>query len=247
MTAAMTVTIAPAAFFVADHQDAAARLKLHSAVTSAAPQWAALSMLPVRDKCQDGHSAEPLTSQIDKWLTTVQALRAASGPSAILRAVRAVVVNAVDGVPWRRFTSHIRDKVIEIFPTLAHANPSAAVVRIISALWITAPSSNIAPRDVFGTPLPVQWRLAVLHASFNQLFSTQATTTTCVAISQTLADNRDAQSAVASTPIVQARGQPRRFSQHKQSPKPKSNHWSFLMHGPILSQVMTAHKRGFRW
>lgn len=52
------------------------------------------------------------------------------GPSAIVRCIVAVVVNAVDRMIWRRRQTHICQEIIKQLPSVTHFNAAAAVIRV---------------------------------------------------------------------------------------------------------------------
>lgn len=76
----------------------------------------------------------------------VEALFAFSRPAAVIRGVRAVIVDAFDCVTWRRSRPHVAVERGEIVvPRRAHANASAAVVGV---RWIVAALFHADPNLV---------------------------------------------------------------------------------------------------
>jgi hypothetical protein len=86
-----------------------------------------------------------------------------SGPSAVLRTVWAVVVDAVNrmliGWPW----SHVSEECREVVPPMvADGDSSSTIVRIAFQVWLVATALNRAPCDVFN---------GMAHSMFQQLRS----------------------------------------------------------------------------
>lgn len=81
----------------------------------------------------------------------VLGLLTARGPSAIIRRVRSVVVNAIQGVTPRRSRPHISQKGCEVnAPSFAHDNAAPAVIRERSVSVTKAAPLRSSPRRVFG-------------------------------------------------------------------------------------------------
>jgi hypothetical protein len=75
------------------------------------------------------------------------------GPSAIPRRIWAIVVDAVNRMPWRWLRSHIAKKRLEaIEPFCGHVDTPRAVSTEAGILRIAATLFRRAPRDVFGCP-----------------------------------------------------------------------------------------------
>lgn len=83
-------------------------------------------------------------------LTAVAILFLSRGPSAVIRAIIAIVVDAVQGLSlWP--ISHIFVKGSErLSPSVAYANPSSSIVRVCSVVWIAAATDHLAPNAIFG-------------------------------------------------------------------------------------------------
>lgn len=71
-------------------------------------------------------------------------------PAAILRRVRAVVVNPVDAMARRRTWSHVSVKVCEGLPSFTDSNSACAVTMIFLIGRIGASSAHATPRRVAG-------------------------------------------------------------------------------------------------
>ncbi len=73
-------------------------------------------------------------------------------PYAVLRAVRSIVVGSFHRVlcAWSR--PHVRRKVIEGLPTLAHKDSSASVVLEVLGSWVCAPVDDSRPDSMFSRP-----------------------------------------------------------------------------------------------
>ena len=78
----------------------------------------------------------------------VQGLFSVGGPSTILRAVRAVVVDAVNGQPARWWLAHVSQEVLEFKPAVADRDAAAAVTLIGMILRIRASLFHLHPAEV---------------------------------------------------------------------------------------------------
>ena len=85
-----------------------------------------------------------------KALAGVASLLFRRRPSAVLGAVPAVVVDAVDGVRGRRLRSHVRKEALErLAPPLAHGDPAPAIGGERLAAGVAAAILHRLPRLVF--------------------------------------------------------------------------------------------------
>ncbi len=74
-------------------------------------------------------------------------------PAAILRAVRAVVVNAVNAVLRRRLCAHVSEEVLEtVTPAVADRNASPAIVLVCPGVRGVAPTHYAGPAPILGGP-----------------------------------------------------------------------------------------------
>ena len=96
----------------------------------------------------------------------VECLVGIRGPSAILRRVRTVVVDAVNRVLQRRSRSHVGVERGVVVPALADGNASAAVARIFVMLGIQASLPHRQPRRVFNTPASYGVSMSALSFSY---------------------------------------------------------------------------------
>jgi hypothetical protein len=84
-------------------------------------------------------------------LARIVALFSAGSPSAIVRGVRPVIVNALDRMLRRWPLSHVGEEVVEgRVPSLAHDNPAPAIVRVDMGVGIVASGADASPYLVFG-------------------------------------------------------------------------------------------------
>lgn len=102
-------------------------------------------------------------------------------PAAVTRFVVTVIVAAFDLMLWRRSFSHIRKKVFEAFPSLAHNDPSSAVIWKRRTVAVCTASSDLAPNvPLRGTSETVAQIPAPFTASFfyvlTRLFAPNAAT-----------------------------------------------------------------------
>ena len=105
-------------------------------------------------------------------LATIADLRLGRGPAAILRAVVAIVVNAVNRIALIRSRPHILVESRKVaLPSFADLNPSAAVLRIPVIIGVIAPPLDVAPVIVFrGETQPVSGSiLSGLFAVHNEI------------------------------------------------------------------------------
>ncbi len=82
--------------------------------------------------------------------SSVAAVLLVRGPSAVTRLVGAVIVDAVNGVFWRRRLVHVFKKGREgIAPALADSNPTATVAMEGCVFWILATGDHATPDHIF--------------------------------------------------------------------------------------------------
>lgn len=80
----------------------------------------------------------------------VVCLLLASGPSAIVRRIRAIVVDSVDGQSGRTQT-HVGEKIRKgVYPPFANKYSATAVVIVILVIWVQTTSLHARPNLVFG-------------------------------------------------------------------------------------------------
>lgn len=70
-------------------------------------------------------------------------------PSAVLRTVALVVVDAVNSLSVRTAT-HVFEKVFKGAPVFANRNAATAIVFVVAMLWVSAALVNPGPNVVFG-------------------------------------------------------------------------------------------------
>lgn len=80
--------------------------------------------------------------------TTISKLFIAGGPAAIFGRVRAVIVDAVNGVLRRGGQAHVFDESTERAPTAINSNAPTAVVGIAWNIWVEAASTHAFPNSV---------------------------------------------------------------------------------------------------
>lgn len=114
----------------------------------------------------------------------ISSLHCFGGPAAILRAIGAVVVDAVDRVGWRWARAHISEEVIERrAPAVAHGYASPAVVIPVRAISIEAACLQVAPCVPFRANARFA-RHAVRGSAGADLFCSQATTARARAVAK---------------------------------------------------------------
>lgn len=82
-------------------------------------------------------------------MTTVGYLFFWSRPTTVFGRVGAVVVNPIDRMIWRRFSSHIRKEVRKIIPTWTDFNSASSVVWIVAAIRVIASLTKGSPSYPF--------------------------------------------------------------------------------------------------
>lgn len=98
------------------------------------------------------------------------------GPSAILRFIVPVIVNAIKGMLRRRFTAHIMKEIFKtVFPCPANSYSSAPIISPIFVISIMATIFHTFPGFVFCAPTSSA-RLPMFDPSFPR-FETKTTTT----------------------------------------------------------------------
>lgn len=82
-------------------------------------------------------------------------------PAAVAALVIAIVVDAIERQSgW--LAAHIRQKIRECFPSLAHGNPTAPVVAVSLGMRVRAAFNHCFPAEVFPCPTAPQ-RVAVFQ------------------------------------------------------------------------------------
>lgn len=148
------------------------------------------------DIFQDQHLAVPL-KQFN--VATISALLSPCRPAAIFWRIRAIIVDAINRVSWRRLLPHVRIEARKIIsPAIAHSNSSATIVlkRLIVGIETSRP--NATPRIIFWRKVPINC-CAVSNVSSTNQINIQTTATFRVTANQVMADHIDDRSAFAQT------------------------------------------------
>jgi len=118
--------------------------------------------------------------------TAVVSLLNARGPAAILRRVRAGVVDAVNAVSLGRLRSHVGNESGEIMdPFIAHGDAASAPVGIARMRLFEATLFSLAPSVVFGA-VTAAWFVAVLGGAFSGALVLVTAATVGLAVAQML-------------------------------------------------------------
>lgn len=114
-----------------------------------------------------------------KNLARIVCLNFSTSPSTILRRVRAIIINTVNGQTFRSL-SHVLKKSLKGFlPSVTDSDSTSSVVGKVRTFGVVTPLKNAAPSVVFrGTVLPVG------GVSESNLFSVVAPTTYGFPVSQ---------------------------------------------------------------
>ena len=87
------------------------------------------------------------------FVSLVTGLFTMSSPSTILRSVRAIIVNSINTVLWRRPLSHICNKLTKIMePCITYRDTPRSIVQITAFLGIIASAFHAPPDLVFWCP-----------------------------------------------------------------------------------------------
>ena len=88
------------------------------------------------------------------WFSSVQVLLLSCRPSAIIRIIPAIVIDAIEGQPCGAF-AHIDDEIPEIAPPFTDGNTSPAVVVEARVVPVVASVDHVKPRIVCTASLSV--------------------------------------------------------------------------------------------
>lgn len=97
-------------------------------------------------------------------------------PSAITRLIVAAVVDALQGVEWRRFRAHVGKEVVKALPTFADGNAAPAISWVLRSFGILAALLHGAPRPVFRRVAFAMRRIPGCHLLTTQTATTQGAT-----------------------------------------------------------------------
>jgi hypothetical protein len=126
-----------------------------------------------------------------------------SGPSAILRRVVAISVNAIYGVRWRGLLAHIFQEILKRLPTLTNRDSLGSVVRPTNVLGIATTALHLAPSTILtAIRFPTEGCPKTLHGGIIVSPSTsllKATARHSVPSPQPGPTHRDHPSAIAET------------------------------------------------
>lgn len=108
-----------------------------------------------------------------------------SRPSAIAWRVISIVVDAVERMMGRRFSPHVRNKIIKrMHPSLTNSNSFGAVHRIAIGFFVIATLANIAPSVEFRPPFSFCFSTSAMNymtkSLFPDLFLEASTTSTMI-------------------------------------------------------------------
>lgn len=112
-------------------------------------------------------------------IPAVTVLLGSGSPSAVLRAVRSVVVDSVDGVVGRRACSHVSQEVLKrTLPSSADLDSSGTIVFERFDLWVPTAVQHRLPGSVFrgDGALVFPTRLSVSPPAISRHLSPKATT-----------------------------------------------------------------------
>jgi hypothetical protein len=117
-------------------------------------------------------------------------------PTAILRRIRTVIVNAVDGMMKRRLVPHIGEEILKaVAPARAHENTSRSIFSKPVVCWRVAAPSHGSPTIIFRpasaalSKITSRTVLQIVSASLAGVLD-DTSTTGCRSNSQTVSPNR---------------------------------------------------------
>ena len=146
------------------------------------------------EPCPFGHCASNAIDLDVDVRAFVRRLLGQCRPAAVLRRVWSVVIDAIDGMSWRRARTHVLKELREISePRLVDVDATASIVGIPRVGWIAAAFPHIEPRLVFGTA-----RESVCRASGLDALSLYASTALRDALLQIRSGNNLRPATVAS-------------------------------------------------
>jgi hypothetical protein len=100
--------------------------------------------------------------------SAIVALDLASGPTAVVRFIRAININSINRMQIRRALSHVSVEIFEgIFPSLTDRDTATSVAFICGIIWISASGLQAQPSpilDRFAAPM------SAMHFAVNSRF-----------------------------------------------------------------------------
>ena len=82
-------------------------------------------------------------------IALVSSLLCGSGPSAVFRAIRSIIIDSFNGVFFRGGFSHVSKEIKKISPPFAYINPARSVIFKIRSINVFATSMHKSPSVVF--------------------------------------------------------------------------------------------------
>ena len=126
---------------------------------------------------------------------TVVGLRFHVRPNTISGFVSFLVVHSFNG-KFKRFFSHIGEKVSEVMPSFANCNSASAVPFPLSAFWIGASLKHVSPR-VIGRRYFAVYGSCVTVNGLGQNFFSVTPATDCMSPRQIVSDGDSFRSTIA--------------------------------------------------
>ena len=186
--------------------------------------WYAKLTRPVRERLRDASIGST------KVIAFVVALLGACRPLTVIGRIRAVVINALNGVFRRGAQAHICIEVLEgIQPTFAHDDTASAIVRPFEALGISTSLFDVTPSIVFSRAAHM-----VSGTHSGNRFSLQATTTSRKPVCQAVGYNGDFIATVTKATPMSSMPDIAREGKYQ---KPAESLSSVIFHEHILSQL----------
>ena len=148
----------------------------------------------------DHHGMSPAAlgwcRSIAAW-ALIASLGRSGRPVAIIRLVVAVVFAAIQCQIWRAWP-HVGQERLKRLPAFAHHDPTATIIAIVRASWITATRQHVLPAPIFTRTSPVPSSAVGCH-SFCRGLQVVTAATLCVIASQVAGNDLALSSAITTT------------------------------------------------
>lgn len=130
----------------------------------------------------------------------ISCLFCGGGPSAVVRRIRAVVVDAVKRMAAGRAASHVGQKRLKrVTPPIAYANTATAIALVVAVAGIGASRFHALPNLVLGCRLALRALAVCFVRPALAMFTTQTAAPHRFASAQIPGPDRDLSAAVAAT------------------------------------------------
>jgi len=133
-------------------------------------------------QCSPAESDEAVSPDVSR-------LSVFCGPATVCRGVGTIVVDAINGMPERRATSHISDEVLEgMEPAITDGDSATSIVGIGTIALVKTPLFQISPGDPLGSDLSSSC-FSVFRLVLPGAFDSVASATDASAVAQGISIN----------------------------------------------------------